>query len=126
MWLSLISVFVGSGLGGVLRFLTAFFMQSSSFGSSRWTLPWTTLIVNIAGCFLFGLIYGFALQSLINKEFKLALTTGFCGGLTTFSTFSYEILEMFGSGRIWSGIAYAAISLGAGVAAAWCGYALTR
>lgn len=126
MWLSLISVFVGSGLGGVLRFLTAVLLQSSSFGGSRYYLPWSTLLVNVAGCFIFGLVYGFASQALLSKELKLALTTGFCGGLTTFSTFSYEIFEMFGSGRICTGLAYAALSLCAGVAAAWFGYALTR
>lgn len=123
MWQGVICVFLGSGIGGVVRYVVSTVMQS---GAARWMLPWSTLAVNVAGCFIFGLVYGFAISSGISKEWKLGLTTGFCGGLTTFSTFSYETLTLVAEGHVWSGLGYALVSLVAGVAAAWAGYWLTR
>lgn len=121
----ILCVFLGSGIGGVMRYLVSLAMQSMA-GPSRWMFPWSTLTVNVAGCFIFGLIYGISIGSGISKEWKLGLTTGFCGGLTTFSTFSYETLTLVAEGHVWSGLGYALVSLVAGVAAAWAGYWLTR
>lgn len=118
-------IFIGSGLGGVLRYLTGLFITTENSSSGRWMLPYGTLIVNILGCLIFGLAYGLALNFNLPKEWKLALTTGLCGGLTTFSTFSFEILDMFSSGNYINGITYAFISLLAGVAFAWIGYTIT-
>lgn len=126
MWYAMFCVFLGSGIGGVIRYLVSTVMQSTASGEVRWMLPWSTLAVNVVGCFVFGLVYGLGMSSGISKEWKLGLTTGFCGGLTTFSTFSYESLTLIAEGHVWSGVCYALVSLVAGVAAAWAGCWLTR
>lgn len=126
MWAAILCVFLGSGIGGVVRYLTGVFMQTEAHGTAGWMLPWSTFVVNVAGCFIFGLVYGLSLAAGLTKEWKLALTTGFCGGLTTFSTFSYETLALISDGHLLQGTAYSLISLVTGVAAAWLGYTLVR
>jgi CrcB protein len=84
--LSLI-VFVGAGLGGVMRHAVNLF-AARMFG---YEFPFGTLIVNVAGSFLMGLLAGFfAYRTGISQHFRLFLTTGILGGFTTFSTFSLD------------------------------------
>lgn len=88
-------VFAGSGAGGVARWA----VQSKVIEKINTTFPVSTFIVNISGCLLIGLIYGFSAKSaIIADEWKLALITGFCGGYTTFSTFSFENVQLLKSG----------------------------
>lgn len=85
-------------------------------------LPIATLVVNIAGCFIIGLLYILFTQKLqINPSIKLALTAGFCGGLTTFSTFSLEIFEMIQNNQILYAVLYISISLFLGLLAVYFG-----
>ena len=82
----LLMVFLGGGIGSVLRFLLARLWNSSETG-----IPYGTFAANIIGSLLIGMILGY----IANKEFistntQLLLATGFCGGFTTFSTFAYE------------------------------------
>ncbi len=81
----------GSGLGGMLRYFISDFVQRSSPS----LFPYGTLTVNVVGSFILGLIL-FYLDSLklISSEMRLFLTIGLCGGLTTFSTFSYETVKL--------------------------------
>lgn len=109
-----------------MRYLTAVGMQTALGDSQRWMLPWSTMAVNLIGSFCFGLIFGLGMSGTVSREWRLALTTGFCGGLTTFSTFSFETLTMLSGGQIISGLAYAVVSLAGGVLAAMAGYMLTR
>src|SRR5579871_2988707 len=82
-----IYVAVGAALGGVARFMLAGFIQQRAGPS----FPAGTLVVNLSGAFLLGMLVKLALQSAaITPEMRAFLTTGFCGGYTTFSTFSYE------------------------------------
>lgn len=85
------SVAVGGALGCVSRYyLTAFIQQRA--GAS---FPAGTMIINITGSFLVGFITRYALQSgAVSAETRTLLTTGFCGGYTTFSTYSYEAAMM--------------------------------
>ena len=84
-------VTLGSGIGGLLRYVISDFVYK--YSSSLF--PYGTLTVNIVGSFLLGLIL-FYLDSLklISAEMRLFLTIGLCGGLTTFSTFSYETVKL--------------------------------
>ena len=82
---SIMLIGFGGFIGTVARFLIARYFQlnySSVF-------PWSTLLVNILGCLLIGIIYGISEKgSLFSPEIRLFLTIGVCGGFTTFSTFS--------------------------------------
>ena len=83
-------VFLGAGLGGALRYWGSDYV----FKFLPPTFPYGTLFVNVLGSFIIGLVM-FYLDSnqLINRELRIFLTTGFCGGLTTFSTFSFETIN---------------------------------
>ena len=77
-------VFVAGGLGCVVRYLVALAVGPRSF-------PYATLLVNLVGCFLIALILELVLRgAAISANTKLAMTTGFMGGLTTYSSFNYE------------------------------------
>lgn len=83
-------VFVGSGIGGVVRYWGSNFVYK--FLSP--TFPYGTLLVNILGSFIIGIVmYYLDARELISQELRIFLTVGFCGGLTTFSTFSYETIN---------------------------------
>jgi CrcB protein len=84
-------VALGSGIGGMLRYYISDIVQK--YSSSLF--PYGTLTVNIIGSFIIGLVL-FYLDSikLISSEMRLFLTVGLCGGLTTFSTFSYETIKL--------------------------------
>lgn len=90
------SVAVGGALGCVSRYyLTAFIQQRA--GPS---FPVGTLLINITGSFLLGFIMRYALQSgAVSAETRMLLTSGFCGGYTTFSTYSYETAMMLDDGE---------------------------
>lgn len=92
---SLIIVGAGSFAGGALRYLTSQLMKPVSDG-----FPFGTFCVNIIGCFLIGLLYGlFAKYSSTSSDWCLLLTTGLCGGFTTFSTFCNESVSMAQNGN---------------------------
>ena len=108
------SVGVGAALGGIARYLLAAFIQQRSGAD----FPAGTLVINITGSFLLGLIMRFALQSgIMSAETRALLTTGFCGGYTTFSTFSYETASMLGDREY----ARASLYVGASVVVALLG-----
>lgn len=124
-------IFIGSGLGGVCRYLLSGWIGALT---GRWPLsrplaefPWGTFAVNILGCFIIGLIYGLIGRHVtMSEETKLLLTTGFCGGLTTFSTFSHENLLLFTGHHHLTLILYAVASILLGFAAACLGHSLAK
>ena len=87
---------IGGFAGSVLRYLVTIFLAERVSAS----FPFGTLTANITGCFLIGVILGFAERgSILSPEWRILLTTGFCGGFTTFSTFSYESLRLVQDGE---------------------------
>src|ERR1700690_1658837 len=95
MWRSFIAVSVGGVLGCLLRWALALLMNSYFP-----TIPPGTLAANLVGCYVIGVaIAFFTAYPGFAPEWRLFLTTGFCGGLTTFSTFSAEIVVLLQSGR---------------------------
>ena len=112
----------GSFVGGAARYLVSLMMNGASKG-----FPWATLIVNLVGCFLIGLLWGlFSRTASEDNNWALFLTVGLCGGFTTFSTFSKEALIMLQSGNIWGFAGYIALSVLAGMALVAVGYYLFR
>lgn len=129
----IIAVFLGSGIGGVIRYLLSKFVNDVftkpliSRTSILSDFPWGTFVVNIIGCFLIGMIYGLIDKNVImSQETKLFLTTGFCGGLTTFSTFSHENLLLFNSSNHITLLIYAILSLIIGFSFAWIGHIVVK
>ncbi|HMD73880.1 MAG TPA: fluoride efflux transporter CrcB [Steroidobacteraceae bacterium] len=95
MWRSFIAVSVGGVLGCLLRWALALLLNSYFP-----TIPPGTLAANLIGCYIIGVaIAFFTAYPGFAPEWRLLLTTGFCGGLTTFSTFSAEIVVLLQSGR---------------------------
>ncbi|MFD1064029.1 fluoride efflux transporter CrcB [Winogradskyella litorisediminis] len=82
---SALLVFLGGGIGSVLRYLIGKWLNSSQTG-----IPYGTFLANIIGSFLIGIIIGLFIKQQLNEQQTLLLATGFCGGFTTFSTFAYE------------------------------------
>jgi CrcB protein len=109
-------VFVGALAGAPLRYLTDRFVQSRH-GSM---FPWGTFTVNLAGCLTIGCLAGagFAMPASIYA----LLGTGFCGALTTYSTFSHETFRLAESKALFYAIMNVVVSLAAGLGAAMIGY----
>jgi CrcB protein len=114
---------LGSFLGGGARYLTQQFV-AKQFSAP---FPFGTLIVNILGCFLIGIIFSLSEKSnLISTEIRLFLATGFCGGFTTFSTFSLENLGMLADGEYFFVFAYVGLSVFIGFLATYLGIQLIK
>ena len=88
-------VFIGGGAGSVARYVVA--LLAARILSP--TFPFGTLIVNVVGCFLIGFIHTTAMiTTRVSPDARLFLTTGVIGGLTTYSSFNYEMLSLFDQG----------------------------
>jgi CrcB protein len=112
----LVGVF--AGLGAVVRYL--FSQLSLKFTS--WKIPWGTYIVNILGSFLIGLF--FALH--LNNDLYSYLAAGFCGGLTTFSTYNFELFNLIDQKKYKLFTQYFALSYGIGTFALFIGVSLGK
>lgn len=111
-------VALGAAVGAPLRFVTDRFMLAR-FGDG---FHWGTLTVNVTGSFVLGLVLGLS----PTPGMVALLGTGFCGALTTYSTFSWEILSLTRRHEILAAAGYALLSVTAGVGAAVIGGALAR
>ena len=92
----LILVGLGGFLGSVLRLVISDFFQTKHLTS----FPYGTLAVNIIGCFVIGLVFGFVEKGQLSIEWRYFLATGLIGGFTTFSAYSIETLNLFRDGNI--------------------------
>ena len=106
-------------VGSMLRYSVQHFLNSM-------TIPFGTLLVNITGCFLIGLLWGLLSKDSITQSAGLLLMGGFCGGFTTFSAFTYEGVQMMHDTR-WILLAcYVGASVFGGLLATFAGYKLTN
>ncbi len=116
-------VAVGSAAGGVGRYVIGGAIQQR-FGLG---FPLGTLIVNITGSLLLGFILRLALGGTqMSPETRILLTTGFCGGYTTFSTFTYDTAMMFENGQYRRAFVYVVLSVVLSVLATFAGFALAQ
>src|SRR5690606_8866068 len=108
----------GGAVGSVLRYYSGQFI-SKNYPSQ---IPLGTLIVNLLGCLLIGLLLGyFAKNQGLSNEWKLLLVTGFCGGYTTFSTFAAENINLIQNQQTSQAFLYISLSVVLGLAAVYCG-----
>jgi CrcB protein len=108
----------GSALGGVLRLLTGRLVRAWV----QTSFPWPTFLVNVLGCFAIGWIHAWAArQPQFRPEVLLLLTTGICGGFTTFSTFAHENIMLMRSEAYSTAVLYITFSVLAGLLATWAG-----
>ena len=113
------AVVFGGALGSTLRFLTDLLVQSRH--ASR--MPWGTVTVNVVGSFVLGIV---AAHYPSGGTAYALLGTGFCGGLTTFSTFSFENVRLAESGHVRTAILNVTVSLALGFAALCLGWWITH
>lgn len=115
----LLLVALGGALGSAMRYLTAILLARHYTGF----IPLATLVVNVLGCFLIGLLIGLCSET---TYLRLLFITGFCGGFTTFSTFTAESYVMFREGAYGLALLYIAGSLLIGLLALWVGLYVSR
>ena len=118
----LLYVGAGSFAGGVARYLVSLAMKSVG------GFPWATFTVNVMGCLLIGLLWGLSVRSAnaLSGHLSLFLSVGFCGGFTTFSTFSKESLALLQTGSYLTFALYAVGSVLLGIAAVALGYLIAK
>jgi len=117
MFKTILLIGTGGFAGTVSRYLL------SKLIAAKWPMsfPWGTFSVNILGCFLIGIVMGLSFQSSVSTPTRLLLATGFCGGFTTFSTYSLEIFELYQRGEAGIGMLYLFASILLGLTGVWLG-----
>ncbi|MDF3308103.1 fluoride efflux transporter CrcB [Rhodococcus sp. T2V] len=108
-------VAVGGALGATTRYLAGRYVASYR------SFPVATFLVNVAGCLILGVLSGASMSA---QAFAL-LGTGFCGGLTTYSTFAVESVGLLRIRLALTSVVYTVASVAAGLAVAWLGFRLT-
>lgn len=115
--MSVLAVLIGGALGACARYLTDVAV-ATRFGRA---FPWGTLVVNVVGSFVLGVVLAHA-----HGDLALLLGTGFCGALTTYSTFASETVGLLGERARGRALAYVLLNLGLGLVAFALGGTLWR
>jgi len=117
-------LYIFVGLGGVFGAISRYAVSKAINEKTGFSFPLGTLIVNTTGAFLLSFILGIGISyhGLIGEELELALTTGFLGAYTTFSTFSWETFQSIQDGEFYRTLAYVLLSVFLCLTAAWLGF----
>ena len=120
--MKILLVAIGSGLGGVLRYLVPCWIGAAK------GFPWATLTVNVIGSLLIGLLSGLLSRHCgsFAEPIRCFAVVGFCGGFTTFSTFSNETFRLLENNQWLSAAGYVGLSVVAGLAAVFAGYLISK
>lgn len=118
--MTLLLIVVGAAIGAPLRYFTDRAIQVRHDS----VFPWGTLFVNVLGSLVFGLLVGGAEAGGVSTELIMFAGTGFCGALTTYSTFGYETARLSAEGSVRYAALNAIVSVSVGLGAAFAGFAL--
>ena len=113
-----IFIFLGAGLGGMLRYAIA-----APINKNHILFPLGTITVNLIGCFVAGALLAFSLKKSVGPPFLLFFLPGFLGGFTTFSSFSMETIVLLQGGHSWIALWNIVVSL-SGILATGVGFVL--
>ncbi len=120
---SYLSVFIGGGLGCLLRFLCSNLLPVPDCCGK---FPFRTFLVNTVGCLIIGFLSSLFANLDVKDDLRNFFIAGFCGGFTTFSTFSRETFSLFQSGHVMTAIAYVALSVLLGLLLVLLGFWLSQ
>lgn len=120
-------VYIYIGIGGFLGAVSRYAVGNLAKNAWAGSFPAGTFLVNLVGCFFLGFLMTLTLERLvINPNLRMGIATGFLGGLTTFSTYTYEALTLLNKGLWSTALWYIMLSVLAGITAAWLGVAAAR
>jgi len=120
---NILLVGLGGGLGSILRYLCQRWFSEAY----PYPFPWGTFVVNLAGCFLIGVIYAASEKTTaLSPHTRLFLAAGFCGGFTTFSTFAFEGMNLVRSNDTTYFLIYTIGSVVLGILGVFGGVALVK
>ena len=115
------------GFGGFVGSIARYLISKLNISIQIFSMPVGTLTVNILGSLLIGILIGMSAKTeLISSNLRLLLVVGFCGGFTTFSTFSAESMGFIQNGQIATMLIYTATSIILGLAAVYIGYLVAQ
>jgi CrcB protein len=120
---------VAVGVGGALGSMARFWLTGAMAALTGPRFPWGTLLINVLGSFVIGLVAGFTLtpdRVAMHPDIRIFLMTGICGGFTTFSAFSLQTLELLQGGEFVPALGYVAGSVVLCVFGTYCGWLLGR
>ena len=118
---------IGVAVGGAMGSVARFWLANAMTALTGPRFPWGTLLINVVGSFVIGLVAGISLppaRFAVHPDIRIFLMTGVCGGFTTFSAFSLQTLNLLQAGEPIPAFGYAAGSVLLCVIATWCGWAL--
>jgi len=114
-------IFIGGGFGSMARYALSKWLNTNN------PIPYGTMLANVLGCFVIGLVMGYILKSnSTHQNLALLIGTGFCGGFTTFSTFAFENQTFLKNGDFVSFLSYTFGSIIIGLCAVFLGIYLIR
>lgn len=112
---NILLVGLGGGIGAILRYAASLLIKTGSF-------PLATLIINITGSLVLGMVMAYTMNEPTPSATRLFLATGICGGFTTFSAFAYENLSLLQSGKYETAFLYILLSVALSLLTTWIGF----
>jgi len=116
MMTNILFVFLGGGLGSIARYVIGQYLNTNN------GFPLGTMAANILACFVLGVLISMQSKTALSSNQALLLATGFCGGFSTFSTFSAESMKMFQNNQAGLALFYIGISILVGLLAVYLGF----
>ncbi len=122
----MLRAFLLVGMGGAIGSMARYGVGILTAKLISHPYPFATFLINITGCFLIGLLFGYAQKQQLTPEWWLIAATGFCGGFTTFSSFALENMNLVKEGQSTLSVIYLILSISIGLLLCKWGISLVR